>query len=96
MAQFAAEMSRYGTVNPSWRPIVDASDVQGTWDLTLTFSGGAPRRQAADPNGVASTPTGAVTLPEALEQQLGLKLERAGRPVPVLVIDHIEENPIEN
>jgi len=33
---------------------------------------------------------------EALEQQRGLKLREARRPMPVFVIDHIEENPAEN
>jgi hypothetical protein len=29
-------------------------------------------------------------------RQLGLKLEKQKRPVPVLVIDHINEKPTEN
>jgi uncharacterized protein (TIGR03435 family) len=44
----------------------------------------------------ASDPTGALTLPEALSSQLGLKLEMQKRPLPVLVIDHVERKPTEN
>jgi uncharacterized protein (TIGR03435 family) len=29
-------------------------------------------------------------------KQLGLKLEKTKRPVPVLVIDHVEEKPTDN
>ena len=96
MAQFAEHVSRYGVVNPSWRPVVDASGIQGTWDLTLTFGGRPARARPANADGVASDPTGVATLREAIEQQLGLKLEEARRPMPVFVIDHIEENPTEN
>jgi uncharacterized protein (TIGR03435 family) len=39
---------------------------------------------------------GAISLQDAISKQLGLKLEKRQRPVPVLVIDHIEEKPAEN
>ncbi len=44
----------------------------------------------------ASDPSGALTLFDAVNRQLGLKLEKQRRPVPVLVIDHIDEKPTEN
>jgi uncharacterized protein (TIGR03435 family) len=31
-----------------------------------------------------------------MTKQLGLKLEMQKRPIPVLVIEHIERKPIEN
>jgi uncharacterized protein (TIGR03435 family) len=49
-----------------------------------------------DPSAAASDPNGAVTLFEAVEKQLGLKLQAEKRPVPVLVIDHVEQKPTEN
>jgi uncharacterized protein (TIGR03435 family) len=49
-----------------------------------------------DPSAAASDPNGAMTLFEAVEKELGLKLEAQKRPIPVLVIDHIERKPIEN
>ena len=33
---------------------------------------------------------------EAIERQLGLKLEMQKRPMPVTVIDHLEEKPTDN
>jgi uncharacterized protein (TIGR03435 family) len=44
----------------------------------------------------AAEPSGAITLFEAIEKQLGLKLEQAKRPAQVLVIGHIEPKPTEN
>ena len=41
-------------------------------------------------------PNGALPLPDAISKQLGLKLELKKRPMQVLVIDHIDENPTEN
>jgi uncharacterized protein (TIGR03435 family) len=93
-------------------PVMDATGLEGGYDFTLSFSamgltqaasGGAagpgpaaPPPQTADVAGAASVPTGAVTLFEAIEKQLGLKLEAKKRPVPVLVIDHAEQKPTDN
>jgi uncharacterized protein (TIGR03435 family) len=79
-------------------PVLDATGLEGGWDFTLSFStagqfqGGvlpAPGSTSADPNG-------AISLPEAMEKQLGLKLEPQKRQLAVLVIDHIEQNPTDN
>ena len=55
-----------------------------------------PPPAAIDAGAVASDPSGAVTLFEAIEKQLGLKLEAKKRPVAILVIDHVEQKPTEN
>ena len=44
----------------------------------------------------ASDPSGGLTIFEAVEKQLGLKLEAQKRSLPVIVIDHLEQKPIEN
>ena len=44
----------------------------------------------------ARDPNGALSFPEAVSRQLGLKLELEKRPAPVLVIDHVEQKPTEN
>jgi uncharacterized protein (TIGR03435 family) len=51
--------------------------------------GGAPMPAAAEP-------TGGQTIFEAIEKQLGLKLEKGKRSLPVIVIDHLEQKPTEN
>jgi uncharacterized protein (TIGR03435 family) len=53
-------------------------------------SGGGGTGEVADPGGVP------VLLQDAVAKQLGLKLVLEKRPIPALVIDHIEEMPTEN
>ncbi len=45
---------------------------------------------------VGATASSAPSLPAALQEELGLKLEKQKGPVEILVIDHIEKMPIEN
>jgi uncharacterized protein (TIGR03435 family) len=62
-------------------------------------TGGPPQTGAGPSSGavpVASDPIGGVSLFDALDKQLGLKLEMRKSPMPVLVIDHIEPKPTEN
>jgi uncharacterized protein (TIGR03435 family) len=80
-------------------PVLDATGIEGSYDFTLSFSsagqlqsGGAA---SVDASG-ASDPSGGLSLFDAINRQLGLKLVKQRRPVPVLVIDHIEEKPTEN
>lgn len=67
--------------------------------------GGAPGGFADRPAGGAgggsalpnaSEPSGGLTIFEAIEKQLGLKLEKQKRSFPVIVIDHLEQKPTEN
>jgi uncharacterized protein (TIGR03435 family) len=60
--------------------------------------GGAPPPSAPAPAGVgvASEPSGGMSLFDAVEKQLGMKLEMHRRALPVFVIDHIEEKPVDN
>jgi uncharacterized protein (TIGR03435 family) len=79
-------------------PIKDATSLEGYWDFSVNFSGVnlLPGR-VFDPNGQgAADPNGSLTLPEALQKQLGLKLDLEKRPLPVLVVDHAEDKPTEN
>lgn len=87
-------------------PVQDATGLDGAWDFTLNFSpagvlqGGGGRGgdagQAAGAPAAAADPSGAVSLFDAMTKQLGLKLEMQKRPLPVLVIDHVERKPEEN
>jgi uncharacterized protein (TIGR03435 family) len=110
MAQFAEKLKDIAS-GYIHSPVLDATGLEGGYDFTLSFSpvgltrtlpggaagpGGPVSPQPADAGAVASDPTGAVTLFEAVEKQLGLKLEAKKRPTPVLVIDHVEQKPTEN
>ena len=98
MPQFAEDLRRIagGYVRV---PIEDQTGLEGSYDFTLAFSaigllnarGGGPGGAA----GEASDPTGALSLFDAVERQLGLKLEMRKRPMKVLVIDSIQEKPLE-
>ena len=79
--------------------VLDATGLEGGWDFTLSFSTiGQFQGGVAPLPGVSASadPNGAVSLPDAMEKQLGLKLETVKRPLPVLVIDHIEQKPTDN
>jgi len=83
-------------------PVLDATGLEGSWDFTLSFSTAGQLRSggnsgaSADSVAAASDPNGALSLPDAVAKQLGLRLEQTKRPVKVLVIDHIEEKPTDN
>jgi uncharacterized protein (TIGR03435 family) len=104
MAQFAEKLQYFGSAYIH-APVLDATGLEGGYDFTLTFSPIAPAQLATllanrppDAAGAANAadPIGGVTIFEAIEKQLGLKLVEQKRPVPVLVIDHIEQQPTEN
>jgi uncharacterized protein (TIGR03435 family) len=79
--------------------VLDATGLEGGWDFTLSFSkiGQFRGNNVSVPGtGTAPEPSGGISAPEAMEKQLGLKMELRKRPVPVLVIDHIEEKPTDN
>ena len=85
-------------------PVKNDTGLQGGYDFTLSFSGvgqlpgAAGGRGAAPPptDGSASTPSGAISLIDAVNKELGLKLVKETRPAPVLVIDHLEQKPTDN
>lgn len=68
-------------------PVLDMTGLAGFYDLTLDWVADSPR--------FGDSPTG-LTLPVALEEQLGLKLETRKASVEMLVVDHAERAPAEN
>jgi uncharacterized protein (TIGR03435 family) len=62
------------------RVVVDKTDLTGRYDLKLLWT----------PDDAPATDNSAPSLFTAIQEQLGLKLEPAKEPVPVLVIDHVE------
>jgi uncharacterized protein (TIGR03435 family) len=89
-------MARFATTLPAIappyfdHPLVEATGLNGEYDFSLTFS---DRRVAES---ASPDPTGAISLFDALDRQLGLKLELRKHPMPVTVIDHMEQMPTEN
>jgi uncharacterized protein (TIGR03435 family) len=68
------------------RPVVDKTNLQGNYEFNLDF---VPDSMEMQPN-----PPDGPNLREALQEQLGLKLQSGIGPVPVLIVDHIERAPI--
>jgi len=110
MAQFAEQLQSIAPVY-LYYPVLDASGIDGSWDFSLSFSPAPPNlagggggngggkgggKGGGPAAGVSSDPSGAVSLFDAIDKQLGLKLEMHKRPMPVLVIDHIDERPSDN
>ena len=80
------------------RSVVDRTGLTGGFDLVINFdnrqivagvgpAGGLP----LSPQATEPAATDAVSIFTALEEQLGLKLERQTGPAEVLVIDHVEQ-----
>ncbi len=89
--------------------IVDETGLKGRFDFTLEFAGSpmpspalaaALTQQQGDQPAltaaVAAAPVGGPTVFRALEQQLGLKLQKGKRTVDFLVIDSADKVPTEN
>jgi uncharacterized protein (TIGR03435 family) len=107
MAQLAEDLHRVagGYV---LHTAVDATGLEGKYNFVLSWTprnklnpvaaaaleGGAPGA-AAGAASLPADPTG-ISLFEALERQLGLRLEQKKKPQPVIVIDHVNQMPIEN
>jgi len=99
MSQFA-DLLR-GRTPELQQPILDSTGIEGGWDFTLTFNPvinlqpavRPPDAGPGNPAPAASEPTVAYSIYEALEKQLGLKLEKQKRPTPVIVVDHVEQTP---
>jgi len=81
-------------------PIVDATGLQGGWDFLIGWTPRGMLQPAPNPNqppgttGQASDPNG-LSVFDAVEKELGLKLVKETRSIPVIVVDHVDEKPIE-
>jgi uncharacterized protein (TIGR03435 family) len=70
--------------HPTGRPVVDKTGIAGEYDINLHY---------APEDGTDSTLPSLFT---AVQEQLGLKLEPQEVPVDMVVVDHVEQEPVEN
>lgn len=78
-------------------PVLNMTGLKGFYNLTMDWVP-EPRESGAskgDVAMVADTPSGP-TIPVAVEEQLGLKLETRKAPLEILVVDHAERLPTAN
>lgn len=76
MTSIAEELSKI-----TGRVVVDKTGLTGRYDFKLLWSAYDAEATDGDPP----------TLFTAIQEQLGLKLESAKEPVPVLIIDHVDQ-----
>ncbi len=99
MAQFAERLPAKAAayIHP---PLLDFTGLKGAYDFEVYWTPKAllPAGRSGDPEAAAqaSIPAGDVTVFEAVDKQLGLKLEEQRHPVPALVIDRVNRTPSEN
>jgi uncharacterized protein (TIGR03435 family) len=94
MAEFAENLEQ--VTGYFDHPIVDATGLKGGWNFLFGFSRNQGPRQP-NPNqqpGDGAEPIG-LTSYEAVERMLGVKLVKQKRSIPVIVVDHVDEKPIE-
>jgi uncharacterized protein (TIGR03435 family) len=98
MAYLADSLARFVD-----RPVVDMTDLKGTYDLTLDYNlddvralilSSAPPGTPLPPRQAEVGETG-VSLMDSL-QAVGLKLEPRKAPLDMLVVDHMEKAPTAN
>jgi uncharacterized protein (TIGR03435 family) len=70
-------------------PVVDRTGLKGAWNYTVKWS---PRMALVANPAAPDT----ITIFDAFEKQLGLKLELSKIPTPVVVVDSVNEKPTAN
>lgn len=108
MAQFADKLpdvrGAAGYLNE--HPMVDLTGLKGSYDFDIVWSGparvynlagrgegsGAPTANLP----AAQAPNGGLTIFEAIDKQLGLKLSVEKHTMPIVVIDHVDRTPSDN
>jgi uncharacterized protein (TIGR03435 family) len=74
-------------------PVVDQTNLSGTYDLTLEW---ARDTSLPLPNAPPAEAPDGPSLSEAVQKQLGLKLEKRKGPIDVLIIESARQVPKEN
>ena len=74
-------------------------NIEGGWNFTVAWTGRGVLEgrgedgAAAGGGGAALDPTGRLNVFQAIERQLGLKVEKGTHALTVTVIDHVEQKP---
>jgi uncharacterized protein (TIGR03435 family) len=98
-------MEEFAVRLPQWaglyidHPIVEGTGLPGGWDFVLGWTPKTMMPAVPSP-GTNMTPgdttaPGGITVFEAMRQELGLTLVKQKRSIPVIVVDHVDEQPLE-
>jgi uncharacterized protein (TIGR03435 family) len=86
MEAFAQNLRNW-TRNYLTDPVVDSTGLKGSWDFDIKWTP-QPLLQKAGADGIS--------IFDAVDKQLGLKLERQTAPRPVLIVDSVNQRPTPN
>jgi uncharacterized protein (TIGR03435 family) len=87
MAAFAEALRTMGAGQYfEYQSVSDHTGLEGRWNFDISWSSRMMGLYQSD----------SPSFPEALEKQLGLKLERVPVPTPVLVVDSVNRRPTDN
>jgi uncharacterized protein (TIGR03435 family) len=78
------------------RPVLDATGLKAHYALKLSWYRERASSGASSPVETLVDPPPGPTIFEAVQQQLGLRLQPKRGTVETVVIDHVEKSPIEN
>jgi uncharacterized protein (TIGR03435 family) len=78
------------------RPVLDMTGLKGFYSFSLTYTPEEVPSAPGPDSGVLTESAVGPSLLNAIQDQLGLKLEARKAPVEILVIDHAEKVPTEN
>jgi uncharacterized protein (TIGR03435 family) len=103
MAQFADLLSAVARGDIKNR-IVDKTGLTGSYDFSLSYTGGsrlrlqeAAAQAAARQAGQATAePVQGLAIDDAIRKELGVRLAKQPLPLPFLILDHIDQTPTEN
>jgi len=83
MAAFAKGLRTMRGVSVGPNDVLDQTGLEGSWDFDVKWTS-------------TENPEERITVFDAMEKQLGLKLAPRQVPMPVLVVDTVERNPTQN
>ena len=78
-------------------PVVDATGLTGGWNFVMGWTAKSilqPTTPNPNPSATATDPSG-LSIFEAMDRELGLKLVKTKKSIPVIVVDHVDDKPTE-
>ena len=89
LAEFASKLQPFDD-NLFVYPPDDETGIEGRFDFDLSFTAG---RLAESSEALQN---GAIPLGEAIDRQLGIRLQKRKRSLPAIIVEHMDLTPTEN
>ena len=87
MTEFADALRTIASTYIGSVPVLDRTGLTGSWNFNIQWTA---------PDTLASAGPEGISLFDAVDRQLGLRLERQETPTPVIVVDHVNQKPTAN